>query len=198
MARVGGRSLWLAWPIGMVCAAVVAALVWLAAPGVPGAIDFIGSTLRGASSAAAAEEEPQRDAGRGTDCRDVYPDALWAELVWTPDVLLSQNTARPAATPSLVTALAPQVRLSCTWRAGDGRSASTTIADVASDAAVVAQTVLTSEGFTCAGQDDGVHCERTGADITEIHDLRNGVWVSTVLTGWVLPGYAAQVASRVF
>ena len=29
MARIGGRSLWLAWPVGVLCAGVVGALVWL-------------------------------------------------------------------------------------------------------------------------------------------------------------------------
>lgn len=197
MARVGGRSLWLAWPIGVICAAIVAVLVWLAAPGVPAAIDFVGATLRASTSTAAADEA--EDAAQpGTDCRDVYPDALWAELVWTPDVLLSQSAAPPATAPALVAALAPHVRLSCSWRAGEGRSASTTIADVPPDAPVLAQTALTAEGFTCAAEGEGVHCERTEAGIVEIHDLRGGVWISSVLTGWMPKDYAAQVASRVF
>ena len=44
------------------------------------------------------------------DCRALYPDRLWAELTWTPDVLLSQSLAPPAGEDtSLIDALAPAV-----------------------------------------------------------------------------------------
>src|SRR3546814_15333014 len=96
MARVSGRSLWIAWPIGVICAGVIGALVWLAAPGVPGAIDFVGTTLRGATSAPVAdgEDAAATPADPMTDCRGLYPARLWAEPTWTPEVLLSQNPAR--------------------------------------------------------------------------------------------------------
>jgi hypothetical protein len=200
MARVSGRSLWIAWPAGVICAAVVGALLWLAAPGVPGAIDFIGNTLRTATSAPVADGEAEDVpvADPATDCRGLYPDRLWAELTWTPEALLSQSTAPPASASSLFTALSPEVRLTCSWRADGGRSVSTTVATVAADAASVVQAALTAEGFTCAVDGAAVHCERTQGSVAEVHDLRGDVWVSSVLTDWLPEDYAAQVASRAF
>ncbi|MGP3535887.1 hypothetical protein ACTU3I_13895 [Microbacterium sp. RD1] len=201
MARVAGRSLWIAWPIGVICGAVVVALVWLAAPGVPGAIEFTGNLLRSSTSAPVADGEEQRGAAAEpiTDCRSLYPDRLWSELVWTPDVLLTQTFAPPATTTALVTALAPSVRLTCGWRAeGGARSISTTLATVPADSGPIAQASLTAEGFTCAAETDAVHCERTRGDVSEIHDLRGDLWVSSVLTGWAPEGYGPQVASRAF
>lgn len=202
MARVGGRSLWLAWPIGVLCAGVVGVLVWLAAPGIPGAIDFVGSTLRGATSAPAADADSGAS-GTATpaaarDCRDVYPDRLWAELTWTPDVLLSQNAAPAPAATSLVAALAPDVRISCTWRVGAERSVSTTIATVALDAAPIALATLTAEGYACSEDGDVLHCERTHDGVVEVHDVRGDVWITSILTRWAPPGYAADVAAHAF
>jgi hypothetical protein len=200
MARVGGRSLWLAWPVGVMCAGVVGALAWMAAPGLPGAVEFVGNTLRGATSAPVADGAgtPPAPSAAATDCRDIYPDRLWSELTWTPDALLSQTTAPPATATALAAALAPDVRLTCTWRVDDGRSVATTVATVGADAAAVARAALSAEGFTCSADGDAAHCARTSGTVTEIHDLRGRTWLSSVLTGWMPQDYAAQVASRVF
>ncbi len=199
MARVGGRSLWIAWPMGVICAAVVGALLWLALPGLPGAVEFTGNMLRNSTSApiaggadGAAAEEP------ATDCRGLYPDRLWAELTWTPDVLLSQDAAAPATTTTLTTALTPVVRFSCTWRVPDGRTAATTLATVVAGSGAVAQAALAAEGFACTADGEAVHCERTRGTVTEIHDLRGDLWVSSVLTDWEPEEYGAQVAARAF
>lgn len=199
MARVGGRSAWIAWPIGVICAAVVAALVWLALPGVPAAVQFTGDMLRGATSAPLADGEgadatPQP----ATDCRSLYPDPLWAALAWTPDVLLSQNMKPPATTTALTTALAPAVRFTCTWRVPDGRSISTTLATVPDGSGAVAEAALDADGFACTGDPTAVHCERTRDGVTEIHDIRGTAWLSSVLTNWLPDGYAEQTASRAF
>lgn len=200
MARVSGRSLWIAWPIGAICAGVVGALVWLAAPGVPGAIDFVGTTLRGATSAPVAEgaDAAATPADPMSDCRGLYPDRLWAELTWTPEVLLSQNTAPPESGSTLAAALAPTVRLTCTWRVDDARRVSTTVASVAGGSGPVAQAALSAEGFACALEEAAVHCERTQGAVVEVHDLRGDVWLSSVLTGWAPERYAEQVAAQVF
>jgi len=200
MARVSGRSLWVAWPAGVLCAAVIAALLWLAAPGVPGAVDMIGTMLRGASATPSADGagDAATDAAPATDCRDLYPDPLWAELTWTPDVLLSQNTDPPATASALATALTPAVRFTCTWRTGDGRSVSTTVATVPVDTAPVAHAALAAEGFDCTLEDGAARCERARGTVREVHDLRGDVWLSSVLDDWAPEDYSTQVASRVF
>ncbi|MFJ6651285.1 hypothetical protein ACIQLJ_00645 [Microbacterium sp. NPDC091313] len=199
MARVGGRSAWIAWPIGLMCAGVVAVLVWLALPGIPGAVQFTGDMLRGATSAPLADGEgADATAQPATDCRSLYPDRLWAELTWTPQVLLSQNTAAPATTTALTAALTPSVRFTCTWRVADGRSISTTLASVADGSGEVAQAALTAEGFACTGGVDDLHCARTRDDVTEVHDIRGTAWLSSVLTRWQPDDYAEQTASRAF
>ncbi|GAA2081105.1 hypothetical protein GCM10009758_30510 [Microbacterium hatanonis] len=197
MAKVGGRSAWIAWPALLFCAAVVLVLLWLAAPGVPGAISFVGDTLRSATTATAASAPDEADEA-ATDCRTLYPDRLWAELTWTPEVLLSQNGAAPAATTTLAQALAPTVRFTCTWTTEDGRSASTTLADVAAGSGPIASATLASEGFSCAEDGERLHCERTAGDVVEMHDLQGTAWLSTVLTNWQPEDYGAQTAARAF
>ncbi|MBB5742166.1 hypothetical protein HD600_000663 [Microbacterium ginsengiterrae] len=46
MARADGRNLAMSWIVGVMCAAVVAALLWLALPMGPVMIQFVGDTLR--------------------------------------------------------------------------------------------------------------------------------------------------------
>ena len=201
MAKVGGRSAWIAWPAALLCVAVIGALLWLATPGVPAAVSFIGDTLRAATSPPSAdgdEAQAAADAQPATDCRSLYPDPLWAELVWTPQVLLSQSASAPATSTTLAQALAPSVTFTCTWKTDDGRSISSTVAQVADGSAAVAQAALTSEGFSCALQGERVHCERAAGDVTEVHDLRGTGWLSSVLASWSPVDYAVLTASRVF
>lgn len=46
MARVGGRNRVMSWIAGVFCAAVIAALLWLALPMGPMLIGYVGDTLR--------------------------------------------------------------------------------------------------------------------------------------------------------
>ncbi|MCK2024501.1 hypothetical protein KZC52_16340 [Microbacterium sp. kSW2-24] len=46
MARVGGRNLAMSWFAGVICAGVVAGLVWLSLPMMPVLAAFAGDTLR--------------------------------------------------------------------------------------------------------------------------------------------------------
>jgi hypothetical protein len=45
-ARVGGRNRVIAWFVGLLCAGVVAALLWLALPAGPALIQMVGDGLR--------------------------------------------------------------------------------------------------------------------------------------------------------
>jgi hypothetical protein len=198
MAKVGGRVGWIAWPAMLACVVVVAGLVWFAVPGIPGAVTFIGNTLRAATSAPAADGADSAAAFEpATDCRSLYPDRLWAELTWTPDVLLLPGTAAPATATTLVAALGPSVRFSCTWRTEDGRSIQTTVSDVAADASAIAEAALGADAFACERADERLHCSRERDGVTEVHDIVGGVWVGSSLVGWTPGAYAEQVLSRV-
>lgn len=203
MARIGGRNLWLAWPVGLVCAGVVGALVWLAAPAVPGTILFIGDTLRAATSAPQAAAPPQVAAVAlaGTpdvDCRDLYPAGLWGELAWAPDALLTQNHAAPAtAVTALVDALQPVVRVTCAWRGTEGTIVST-LSVVPADAATVADLALRGQGFACEPFGSGVACRRDSGGVVEEHAVRDGLWLTSVETSWHPEQYGPRLAAFVW
>lgn len=196
MARIGGRSLWLAWPAGLFCVAAVAAMVVLAVPGVPGAVAFVGDTLRAASAPVPADQGPPPTPA--ADCRHLYSQPLWSSLVWSPEALLSQRRTPPASTPEAAAAAAPTVVVTCHWRGEAGRSLETTVSTVAPEAVAEVTSTLASQGFACTTAADVQHCERSTADITEVHDLRGDRWVSSTLVGWMPADYAAVVASHAF
>ncbi|MDQ1123367.1 hypothetical protein [Microbacterium trichothecenolyticum] len=196
MARIGGRSLWLAWPAGLLCAAAVTALGVLAAPGVPIAVTFVGDTLRAASThTAAVAADPAEPA---SDCRHLYSQSLWSSLVWSPEALLWQRRTAALSTPEAVAAASPTVVVTCHWRGPGGRFVETTVSTVAPEGAAAVRTTLTAQGFACETDADATHCERQTGDVVEVHDLRGDRWVSSTLSGWMPEGYAAVVASHAF
>ena len=202
MARIGGRSNWLAVPAGMLCAAVVAALVWLALPMIPVSITWLGDTLRTATTprqVLPAQPTPAQLAVAGTvDCRQLYPDGLWSELTWKRGSLLSQTAAAPAtAVTSLTDALAPIARVTCSWRFTGGGIV-TTLAAVAEDAAAIADAALRRRGFTCATADGALRCTRVRGDVREEHTVRGGLWLSSVETAWHPEEYGARVEAHVW
>lgn len=197
MARVGGRSAWIAWPVGVLCAAVVAALLVLAAPGLPGAVTFVGDTLRAGSTTPPWTDAP-RVPGPATTCRDLYTQRMWSELVWSPEALLTQRHTGPLSTPEAVAAAAPTPVITCHWRGEGGRWLESSVATVSADGAAAVETTLSGQGFACATDADTVHCERTADGVTEVHELRGDRWVSSTFSGWMPDGYTAVVASRAF
>lgn len=46
MARVGGRNLAMSWVAGVICTAIIAALLWLSMPMMPVLAQFAGDALR--------------------------------------------------------------------------------------------------------------------------------------------------------
>lgn len=46
-ARVGGRNLAISWIVGLLCAAVVGALLWISLPAGPGLLFMVGHLLDG-------------------------------------------------------------------------------------------------------------------------------------------------------
>jgi hypothetical protein len=203
LARIGGRNSWIAWPAGLLCAAVVGTLAWLAQPMLPVSVAWVGDMLRAASTpppvAPVAESVATLAIAPGDiDCRALYPDSLWAELTWTPNVLLSQDAA-PSATAitSLTDALAPSVRLSCHWRA-DGGTIVSTLAGVAADAGPIADASLRGQGFTCVSDADAVTCTRTSGDVVEEQTIRGGLWLSSVERAWHPDAYGERLSAHVW
>ncbi|WP_438353818.1 hypothetical protein [Microbacterium sp. CJ88] len=202
MARIGGRNLWLAVPAGVFCAGVVGVLAVLATPMVPVAAAWVGVSFHNATNMP-PPTTPVGTADRfastmSSDCRSLYADSLWSELTWTPRVLLSQTLAAPAtAETSLTQALAPTVRVTCTWRGQRDASISTTVASVGPDAGAVAQAALTASGFTCSAS-GWTQCTRTQGEVVEEHVVRGGLWISSVETSWHPDHYSGRMMSRLW
>ena len=203
MARIGGRSLWLAWPAGLVCAGVVGVLAWLALPGLPATFAFVGDTLRAASTRTEAPQPPPLatvalDGSADIDCRDLYPRTLWGELAWAPDAMLMQNRAAPATSvATLVDALQPVVRVTCAWHGPLGSIVST-LAVVDAGAAAVADAALRAQGFACEAFESGVACRRESGGIVEEEAVRDGLWLSSVERQWHPDDYGARLAQSVW
>ena len=204
MARTGGRNLWIAWPAGLLCAAVVAALAWLSQPMLPVSITWMGDMLRASTAPPVDAPVVRTLAARAAepgdiDCRALYPDSLWAELTWTPNVLLSQGDSAPAtAVTALTAALAPTVRITCSWRAAAGRAITSTLAVVPADAGLIADASLRGEGFACTSDADALTCSRTAGEVLEEHTFRGGLWLSSVESAWHPDVYGDRLATHVW
>jgi len=198
MARTSGRSMWIAVPVGVLCAAVVGGLAWLALPLMPTTFAWVGGAVDGSLAPPSSTAAPAAD-GVPSTCRGLYNDALWASLSLSPDAILTPGTEPPVTTATtLATALAPQVRMTCTWHGADGASISTTVADVATDAGAIAAASLPGEGFACTADGARVHCEKAAGDVVETLDLGGGTWLSSTMTAWQPERYSERVASFVW
>jgi len=203
MARIGGRNSWIAVPAGMLCAGVVGALVWLALPMVPVSIGWLGDTLRTATAplpTQTAVPTPAQDAAAGAavDCRSIYSDDLWNELMWHPGSLLGQSLAAPATDArAFADAVTADVAVTCVWRF-DGGGIVTTLSRVDADAQAVAEPSLSSDGFACRSSDGALDCARTRGSVVEEHTLRDGLWLVSVETGWHPDDFGARLERQVF
>lgn len=201
MARLGGRNVWIAVPASLLCAGVVGSLLWLSQPILPATAEWVVDAAQKATTISVtpppAATEGRFASAEVADCRSLYPDRLWAELTWTPEALLSQDSAAPAtAVAALTAALSPEIRVTCTWRAPAG-SISTTVAAVGGDAVAIAEAALEGAGFACtSGQ--GLTCTRTRGAVVEEHSVRDGLWISSVETSWHPEDYGATVAATVW
>lgn len=198
MARIGGRNAFFAWVVGITCAAIVGVLAFLALPLVPASLAWIGDAVtRPATSVpvAAAEDE---EVGMPTECSQLYNEALWASLRFTRGSVMTPSTDAPVTTATtLVTALQPQVTLTCLW-VSDSGSVSTTLATVPTDAGAIAAAALPGAGFECAGDNERTRCTRSEGDVVETIEAGAGLWLSTSETGWHPSDYVNGTAERVW
>lgn len=196
MARVGGRNAIFAWVVGIGCAATVGVLAALAIPMIPASVSWVGEAVqRPATSTPAAAADA---GGVPTTCAQLYDQALWAALRFTQGAAMTPSTDPPTTTAAqLVTALKPQVSLTCTWHA-DAGTVATTLATVPTDAGPIAASALPAAGFTCTSQGERTRCARTDGDLTETIEAGGGRWLSTSESGWHPTDYVSRTAKRVW
>lgn len=204
MARVGGRNSWIAVPAGVICVAIVGALVVLSLPMVPVTVAWAGDMLRNATSTQAA---PQVDdtaarralAGETLDCRSLYSASLWNEMTWQGRTILDQAfDAPPTEVPALTEVLAPQVQVSCSWTDQEGHVVSSSLSIVAPDAAGLGEAAMRGQGFACTAGDGIVRCTRTHGEVVETHVLRDGLWLASIERAWHPDDYGARLERSVF
>lgn len=204
MARVSGRNSWIAVPAGLVCVAIVAALVWLSLPMVPVTVAWTGEMLRNATSpkpAPSAGDTAARRAlaGDGLDCRTLYSNSLWNEMSWQGRTILEQGfDPPPTEVASLGEVMVPQVRVSCAWTDREGRMVASTLSAVAPEAAGLGEAALRGQGFACAAGAGVVRCTRTQGDVVESHVLRDGLWLASAEHAWHPDDYGARIERSVF
>ncbi|MFS0713022.1 hypothetical protein ABC195_04005 [Microbacterium sp. 2P01SA-2] len=190
MARIGGRNVVFAWIVGVICAVVIGALAFLTAPLVTTGMGLLGAGGDTGGSAAAADGPQQ--------CRDLYPEALWVTLQYSPGAQIEQTQDEPVSTAAgLVEALAPEVRFTCTWTS-DAGSISTTVASVGTDAGSIAASALPAQGFSCDERGVRTLCSRTDGELVETIEAGDGHWVSTSQSTWHPEQYASRVGNAVF
>lgn len=197
MARVGGRNAFIAWVVGIGCAAILGALAFLAVPLLPASVSWIGDTVDRPTSPPTVAA-PDADSGMPTECDDLYGEALWASLRFSEGAILTPSVDAPTTTATaLVDALQPQVQLTCAWYA-DAGTVTTTVATVATDAGAIAASALPASGFTCETREDRTRCTRTDGELTETIESGGGLWVSSSETGWHPAGLMDRVSDRVW
>ncbi|MBA8817634.1 hypothetical protein FHX48_002739 [Microbacterium halimionae] len=213
MAKLGGRNNWLAWPVGLICAAIIGVLVVVALPMVGPSIDWAGSALRGPTVAPRVAVEPE-DARLGTvagpvesadpsasvdECHSLYTDVLWEELSSRTGGHPIQNDALPTThATSLAAALGPKVLETCAWNATTTGSIVTTVSEVEGGAQGIAEASLGSQGYVCSEFGDGIRCTKNIDNTREDHVFRDGLWVATQFSAWEPSLYTERVAERLW
>ncbi len=200
MARVGGRNAFIAWVVGIGCLATLGVLAYLAVPMLPASLAWLGSAGQGpaATSDAVAAAGDEAVDGPPTECADLYGEPMWAAMRFTRGAVMTPSSDAPVTTATtLVTAVQPQVTMTCSWHA-DAGTVSTTLATVPTDAGAIAAAALPAAGFACTTQNDRTTCTRSDGDLTETIAAGGGLWLSTSESGWHPEGYAADTAANVW
>lgn len=203
MARVGGRNAAFAWVVGVGCLAILGVLAALALPLIPASMTWFGTTVDTAqgTSQTAPTSAPVAAGEEGalpTECPALYDEALWATMRFTRGAVLTPSKDAPVTTATaLVSALSPDVQLTCFWHA-DAGTVSTTLATVPPDAGAIAAAALPGSGFTCESVDKRTRCTRTDGDLTETIEAGGGLWLSTSESAWHPAGYVSRTGDRIW
>lgn len=200
MARVGGRNAPFAWVVGIGCVATLGVLAVLALPMLPASLTWVDAAVNPPTQTPVAVSADDDSVAEGppSECAQLYDDALWATLRFTPGAVLTPTRDAPATTAtSLMTALQPQVLFTCSWHADSG-SVSTTFATVPTDAGAIAAAALPGAGFDCVAEDERTRCTRTDGDLTETIEAADGLWLSTTEDAWHPAEYVRRTGDRVW
>ena len=203
MARVGGRNAAFAWVVGVGCLAILGVLAALALPLIPASMTWFGTTVDTAqgTSQTAPTSAPVAAGEEGalpTECPALYDEALWATMRFTRGAVLTPSKDAAVTTATvLVSALSPDVQLTCFWHA-DAGTVSTTLATVPPDAGAIAAAALPGSGFTCESVDERTRCTRTDGDLTETIEAGGGLWLSTSESAWHPAGYVSRTGDRIW
>ncbi|WP_454140588.1 hypothetical protein [Microbacterium lacticum] len=203
MARVGGRNAAFAWVVGVGCLAILGVLAALALPLIPASMTWFGTTVATAqgTSQTAPTSAPVAAGEEGAlpaECPALYDEALWATMRFTRGAVLTPSKDAPVTTATaLVSALSPDVQLTCFWHA-DAGTVSTTLATVPPDAGAIAAAALPGSGFTCESVDERTRCTRTDGDLTETIEAGGGLWLSTSESAWHPAGYVSRTGDRIW
>ena len=203
MARVGGRNAAFAWVVGVGCLAILGVLAALALPLIPASMTWFGTTVDTAqgTSQTAPTSAPVAAGEEGalpTECPALYDEALWATMRFTRGAVLTPSKDAPVTTATaLVSALSPDVQLTCFWHA-DAGTVSTTLATVPPDAGAIAAAALPGSGFTCESVDERTRCTRTDGELTETIEAGGGLWLSTSESAWHPAGYVSRTGDRIW
>ena len=205
MARIGGRSTWIAVPAGMLCVGVVAALVWLALPMFPVAVDWVGDSLRAASRpapVAPAEPTPAERAvaSESFDCRAIYPDSpvvrahVAGRSASQPDGGTPRDRdhvarRRAAAEPPPHVLVAPGERRR---HRHDARGRRRRRLDDRRRGAA------RSGIHVRAGCAAALRCVRVRGDVIEEHTVRGTLWLSSMETKWHPEEYGLRIEAEVW
>jgi hypothetical protein len=163
----------------------------------------VGDTLRSATAPrpeTTPERTPAQTAAEGgaVDCRTLYSDDLWNELMWREGSLLNQSMAAPATSATaFADAASPDVLVTCGWRFDSG-SIVTTLSKVDADAATIAEAALAGDGFSCRTADGATRCDRTRGAVREEHTLRDGLWLVSVESDWHPEDYGPRLDHTVW
>lgn len=219
MARIAGRSTWFAWFVGLVCAAVLGALVYLAAPLGPAVGDWTVRTVANAvgqitgdtgTSAVETGSQSGPDAVAGgpvmpADCTGLVSAELHQRLEGDAQAVMSIGAGEAlAGVPGLAELLGAAPVLDCRWTTPAGSTAQAIVATVGDGAVGIADEMLRALGFDCTSVGEGVECTRTTAasegvsGLIERHRVRGTVWVASVTTGWEPDGFADAVDAAVW
>lgn len=199
MARIGGRNAFFAWFVGLACLAILGVLAYLAVPMLPVSLAWVGATVGQTSETSApVAAGDEAVAGPPTQCPKLYDEALWAAMRSTKKSVMTPSKDAPTTTATaLVSALQPQVTLTCSWHSSLG-TVTTTLATVPPDAGAIASSALPAAGFTCEKIDDRTRCARSDGDLTETIEAGGGTWLSTSESGWHPKDYVSRTAAVVW
>ncbi len=99
---------------------------------------------------------------------------------------------------SLIAALTPSVRATCTWVGSQVGRIVTTVSDIPGSSAGVARAAFLSQGFSCESFGDGVRCTKTVGDVTEDQTIRGTVWLSSTFSSWQPPQYTERIVPQLW